>query len=189
MAECRKMHGIIERHRLTTGFRWVVAQTDRSICGELYRSVGDTRGAFCQPAFYEAFGLTVIEAMISGLPTFATSSGGPAEIIRDGVSGFHIDPHLADEAQAKIEDFFERCHQDPSHWDDISRQAIQRIEARYTWREYSRRLTSCCAVYSFWAQLTSLERHAAHRYLELFWHSVFRPLVKGMQSTSTSEEA
>lgn len=33
-----------------------------------------------QPALYEAFGLTVIEAMSCGLPTFATICGGPAEV-------------------------------------------------------------------------------------------------------------
>ena len=40
----------------------------------------DKHGAFVQPAVYEAFGLTVIEAMSCGLPTFATIKGGPAEV-------------------------------------------------------------------------------------------------------------
>ena len=40
----------------------------------------DKKGAFVQPALYEAFGLTVIEAMSCGLPTFATIRGGPAEV-------------------------------------------------------------------------------------------------------------
>ncbi|GJS56398.1 sucrose synthase [Tanacetum coccineum] len=61
--------------------------------GELYRVIADTRGAFIQPAFYEAFGLTVVEAMTCGLPTFTTLHGGPAEIIVHGKSGFHIDPY------------------------------------------------------------------------------------------------
>ena len=51
----------------------------------------DTRGAFVQPALYEAFGLTVIEAMTCGLPCFATNRGGPAEIIKNGMSGYHIE--------------------------------------------------------------------------------------------------
>jgi hypothetical protein len=59
------------------------------------------RGAFIQPALFEAFGLTVIEAMVSGLPTFATCYGGPLEIIEHGSSGFHIDPnHGAKSARA-----------------------------------------------------------------------------------------
>jgi len=57
----------------------------------------DTRGAFVQPALYEAFGLTVIEAMTCGLPCFATNRGGPAEIIKNGMSGYHIEcaPHFS----------------------------------------------------------------------------------------------
>ena len=41
----------------------------------------DKHGAFVQPALYEAFGLTVVEAMSCGLPTFATNQGGPAEVL------------------------------------------------------------------------------------------------------------
>ena len=176
------MHEIINKYQLTEGFRWSAAQTDRAICGEIYRCVADTRGIFVQPALYEAFGLTVIEAMSSGLPTFATSCGGPAEIIHDGVSGFHIDPHCAIEAQAKIEEFFERCIEDHSHWNLFSTQSVQRIESRFTWSQYARRLSSCCAVYSFWAQITSLERHAAKRYLEAWYLMLFRQLVKEMRA-------
>jgi len=67
-----------------------------------------------QPALYEAFGLTVIEAMTCGLPTFATCKGGPAEIIIDGISGFHIDPNNGDEASDKIANFFEKCKSGPA---------------------------------------------------------------------------
>lgn len=73
--------------------RWIVAQKNRVRNGELYRFVADTRGAFAQPALYEAFGLTVIEAMTCGLPTFATCNGGPSEIIKHGRSGYHINPY------------------------------------------------------------------------------------------------
>ena len=48
-------------------------------CVEGICFAADTRGAFVQPALYEAFGLTVVEAMSCGLPTFATICGGPAE--------------------------------------------------------------------------------------------------------------
>lgn len=60
-------------------------------CDQTNRSAADTRGAFVQPALYEAFGLTVIEAMTCGLPCFATNRGGPAEIIKNGLSGYHIE--------------------------------------------------------------------------------------------------
>ena len=65
---------------------------------------------FCvQPAFYEAFRLIVIEAMTCGLLTFATAYGGTAEIIVNGVSGYHIDPYLGDKASALLVEFLEKC--------------------------------------------------------------------------------
>ncbi|CAL5371980.1 unnamed protein product [Camellia sinensis] len=116
IAEINKMHTLIEKYQLKGQIRWIAAQTDRYRNGELYRCIADTKGAFVQPAFYEAFGLTVIEAMNCGLPTFATNQGGPAEIIVDGVSGFHVDPNNDDESSNKVADFFEKCKVDAEYW-------------------------------------------------------------------------
>lgn len=79
MAEIKKMHLLIEKYQLKGQIRWIAAQTDRNRNSELYRFIADSKGAFVQPALYEAFGLTVIEAMNCGLPTFATNQGGPAD--------------------------------------------------------------------------------------------------------------
>lgn len=84
-----------------------------------------------KPAFYEAFGLTVIEAMTCGLPTFATCHGGPAEIIVDGVSGFHIDPYQGDKAAEILVSFFGKCKEDPTYWDQISQGGLRRIYEKY----------------------------------------------------------
>ena len=127
MTEIRKMHDLVAKYQLKGQFRWIAAQTDRYCNGELYRFIADTTGAFVQPALYEAFGLTVIEAMSCGFPTFATNQGGPAEIIVDGISGFHIDPHNGEESSNKIADFFEKCLQDSTHWNKISAAGLQRI--------------------------------------------------------------
>lgn len=83
-----------------------------------------------KPAFYEAFGLTVVEAMTCGLPTFATCLGGPAEIIGHGVSGFHIDPYHPDQTAEHMADFFHKCQEDPSYWNKISDAGLQRIYER-----------------------------------------------------------
>lgn len=131
MAEIKKMHSLIEKYQLKGHIRWIAAQTDRYRNGELYRCIADTKGAFIQPALYEAFGLTVIEAMNCGLPTFATNQGGPAEIIVDGVSGFHIDPNNGDETSNKIVDFFERCKTDSRYWNRMSQGGLKRINEWY----------------------------------------------------------
>ena len=130
MAEIKKMHQLIEKYKLKGHMRWIAAQNDRNRNGELYRCIADTKGAFVQPALYEALGLTVIEAMNCGLPTFVTNQGGPAEIVVDGVSGFHIDPNNGDESSEKIADFFTKCKVDGEYWDRLSRGGLQRI---YEW--------------------------------------------------------
>ncbi len=134
--------------------RWLEGQVDRERNGELYRFVADRRGAFVQPALFEAFGLTVIEAMSTGLPTFATCFGGPLEIIEDGVSGFHIDPNHGDAATERMADFFARCAEDPGEWDRISAGALDRVAARYTWARYAERLMTLSKVYGFWRHVT-----------------------------------
>jgi hypothetical protein len=69
--------------------------------------------------------------MTCGLPTFATAYGGPAEIIVNGVSGYHIDPYQGDKASALLVEFFEKCQGDHSHWTKISLGGLQRIEEKY----------------------------------------------------------
>ncbi|MBL0379287.1 MAG: glycosyltransferase [Desulfofustis sp. PB-SRB1] len=45
-----------------------------------------------QPAFFEAFGLTVVEAMASGVPTFATRYGGRWKSLKTRFRGFISTP-------------------------------------------------------------------------------------------------
>lgn len=68
--------------------------------------------------------------MACGLPTFATSHGGPLEIIEDGISGFHIDPYHPDKAAELMANFFQKCNEDPSYWVKISEGSLRRIQER-----------------------------------------------------------
>ncbi len=172
-----RMHELFDKYGLDTQVRWLGKRLDKNLTGEVYRYIADHRGAFIQPAFFEAFGLTVIEAMASGLPTFATQYGGPLEIIEDGVSGFHIDPNHGDAAAAKIAGFFERCRKDPSYWHILSEGGISRVEQKYTWRRYAKRLLSLTCIYGFWKYATDLDRQETGRYLEMLYYLQFRPLA------------
>lgn len=178
--EIEKMHNLMKEYKLDGQFRWISAQTNRARNGELYRYIADKRGIFVQPAFYEAFGLTVLEAMTCGLPTFATCHGGPAEIIEDGLSGFHIDPYHPDKVAALMADFFQRCKEEPSYWVKISEAGLRRIYERYTWKIYSERLMTLAGVYSFWKHVSKLERRETRRYLEMFYILKFRDLAKSV---------
>ncbi|KAF8393683.1 hypothetical protein HHK36_021930 [Tetracentron sinense] len=178
--EMKKMYGLIETYNLNGQFRWISSQMNRVRNGELYRYIADGKGAFVQPAFYEAFGLTVIEAMTCGLPTFATLHGGPAEIIVHGKSGFHIDPYQGDRAAELLVNFFEKCKDDPTHWDMISQEGLKRINEKYTWRIYSERLMTLAGVYGFWKYVSNLDRRETHRYLEMFYALKFRKLAESV---------
>ncbi|KAI4375523.1 hypothetical protein MLD38_013381 [Melastoma candidum] len=180
MAEINKMHSLIEQYQLKGQFRWIAAQTDRNRNGEIYRCIADTRGVFVQPALYEAFGLTVIEAMNCGLPTFATSQGGPAEIIVDGVSGFHIDPHNGDESSNQIADFFEKCKLDSEYWRTISLAGLKRINECYTWKIYAHKVLNMGNTYTFWRQLNQDQKQAKQRYIQMLYSLQLRNLIKNV---------
>jgi sucrose synthase len=178
--EIHRMHEIMDRHGLDGQLRWV-KHVDRVVGGELYRFVADRRGVFVQPALFEAFGLTVVEAMVSGLPTFATCFGGPLEIIEHGVSGFHIDPNHGDAAADQIAGFFERCADEPAHWEEISQGGIERVLSRYTWQLYAQRMMTLARIYGFWRYITNLEQRETRRYLEVLYALQLRPRARTLE--------
>ncbi len=179
--QIRRMYQLLDQYRLYDRVRWLGVRLDKDFAGELYRFVADQRGAFVQPALFEAFGLTVVEAMISGLPTFATRYGGPLEILEDGRSGFHIDPNHGEAAAEKIADFFERCAAEPGYWLEISEGSVARVRSRYTWEIYAERLMTLARIYGFWKHVTNLERTETRRYLEMSYALQFRPLAAAME--------
>jgi sucrose synthase len=182
--QIEQMHRLMDEYALDDQMRWVQGQVNRERNGELYRYVADSRGVFVQPALFEAFGLTVIEAMSSGLPTFATCFGGPLEIIQEGVSGFHIDPNHGEDAAQKIADFFAACREDPEHWQRLSRGALKRVESRFTWKRYAERIMTLSRVYGFWKFVSDLERTETQRYLDMFYTLQFRPLAQQIEVES-----
>ncbi|ESW24585.1 hypothetical protein PHAVU_004G142800 [Phaseolus vulgaris] len=186
--EIKKIHFLMKEYNLKGQFRWIAAQTDRYRNGELYRCIADTKGVFVQPALYEAFGLTVIEAMNCGLPTFATNQGGPAEIIVDGVSGFHINPYNGDESSDKIADFFERCKTDSEHWDRMSKAGLQHINECYTWKIYANKVLNMGSIYGFWRRLNKEQKLAKERYIHMFYNLQFRHLAKKVPIPSETSQ-
>lgn len=178
--QIRRMHALMDRHGLDGQVRWLGARLDKSLAGEIYRVVADRRGVFVQPALFEAFGLTLIEAMASGLPVFATRHGGPLEIIQHGTSGFHIDPNDGAAAASAMADFLEQTAADPERWLAISRGALARVEARYTWRLYAERMMTLSRIYGFWKYVSNLEREETARYLQMLLHLQYRPLARAV---------
>lgn len=173
--QIHRMHQLLQEHSLEHHVRWLGQHLDKRLAGELYRRVADFRGVFVQPALYEAFGLTVIEAMISGLPTFATRFGGPREIIVDGVSGFHVNPTRGRKMADSISTFLRNSADDPAQWGRIAGGGIQRVQSRYTWQLYAQRMMTYARIYGFWRYVSDLERMETRRYLQTLYTLLYRP--------------
>jgi sucrose synthase len=179
-SEIARMHQLMTHYQLDGRMRWLGARLNKNLAGELYRYIADHRGVFVQPALFEAFGLTLIEAMASGLPVFATRYGGPREIIKHGISGFHIDPNEGAAAAEAMADFLEQAAADPLVWQRISEGGLARVAARYTWKLYAERMMTLSRIYGFWKFVSNLQRDESARYLDMFHHLQFRPLARAV---------
>ena len=188
-AQIETIPRLFDRYGLDGEVRWLQLQTDKNRVGEFYRVVADTGGAFVQPALFEAFGLTVVEAMSTGLPTFATCHGGPREIVEDGVSGYHLDPAEGDAMVEPIVRFFQALDGDPELWGRLSRGAMERVRERYNWPLYARTLLKLSRIYGFWRFITSLEREETRRYLEMFYGLMYRPRARALEGDAVDGSA
>jgi len=169
------MHELIKKYKLQNKIRWIGKLFRKDQTGEVYRVIADKKGIFVQPALFEGFGLTVLEAMRSGLPVFATMYGGPLEIIQDTISGFHIDPINEKESQQTIVDFFEKCSKNEKYWDKISDKAIKRVDTAYNWELYAKSLLSFAKIYGFWRYTTNIEMEEMNAYLDVIYHLLYVP--------------
>ncbi len=172
--EIEKLYHLIDQYNLHGKIRWLGVRLPKSDSGEIYRVIADRQGIFVQPALFEAFGLTILEAMISGLPTFATQFGGPVEIIQDKVNGFYINPTNLEETAEKILTFVAQCEQNPDYWTQISKQAIERVYSTYTWKIHTNRLLSLARIYGFWNFTSKEKREDMLRYIESLFYLIYK---------------
>jgi UDP-glucose:tetrahydrobiopterin glucosyltransferase len=54
--------------------------------------VGTCQALIMTPRWIEAFGNVAIEALACGVPVISYARGGPTEIVRDGQTGFLVEP-------------------------------------------------------------------------------------------------
>lgn len=178
--EIIKLYHIIDEYNLHGKIRWLGVRLPKSDSGEIYRVIADRQGVFIQPALFEAFGLTILEAMISGLPTFGTQFGGPLEIIQDRVNGFYINPTNLEEMADKILEFVTKCEQNPNYWNDISQKGIERVYSTYTWKIHTTRLLSLSRIYGFWNYASKENREDLMRYVEALFYLIYKPRAKAL---------
>ena len=59
---------------------------------QMQEQVRQCRALLMTPRWVEAFGNVAIEALACGVPVIAYKRGGPAEIVREGLTGFLVEP-------------------------------------------------------------------------------------------------
>ncbi len=176
--QIERLYRIIDQYNLHGKIRWLGVRLPKSDSGEVYRVIADRKGIFVQPALFEAFGLTILESMITGLPTFGTQFGGPLEIIHDKVNGFYINPTHLEETAEKILEFFDKCEQNPNYWYEISTRGIDRVYSTYTWKIHTNHLLSLARIYGFWNFTSKENREDLMRYIESLFYLLYKPRAK-----------
>lgn len=84
---------------------------------------------FASPSAYESFGITFLEAWVSGKPVVSTTSGAIPSVVRDGQDGLLINyGNSAELASALLELLF-----DANLRDKLARQGRKKALSRYTW--------------------------------------------------------
>jgi len=179
--EIRRMYELIQRHNLDGQIRWLGMHLPKEDAGEIYRIIADHRGVFVQPGLFEGFGLTVLEAMSCGLPTFATHFGGPSEIIINGESGFLINPTMPELINRPLEAFLTRQEKEKEYWEKISKGGVKRVQEHFTWKLYSEKMLNLAALYSFWRYSAGQQgKEELSQYCHLLFQLLYKPRATNM---------
>jgi UDP-glucose:tetrahydrobiopterin glucosyltransferase len=92
-----KIWGVIQDHDYWQGILANYPDAPIEYCGflpteQLQQALGESRALLMTPHWVEAFGNVAIEALACGVPVIAYRRGGPAEIVRDGETGWLVEP-------------------------------------------------------------------------------------------------
>lgn len=77
----------------------------------------------------EPFGITAVEGMAAGLPVVASRTGGLAESVVHGETGYHIEPGRADELAARLDELI----RSPRLRAEMGRNGRARVQTHYDW--------------------------------------------------------
>jgi glycosyltransferase involved in cell wall biosynthesis len=115
------------------------------------RALLETAAAFVLPSYEEALPASLVEAMSAGVPPIASSVGGIAEVVQDGVSGLLVAPG----DRASLERRLKRLLLDPALAERIGSAARESARLRFSPERVLPRLE---AVYAA-AGVAPLSRH------------------------------
>lgn len=144
--EQKRLHALRTQLGVADAVRFVGAQPQSRL--PLFYAAADV---VTMPSHYESFGMAALEGLSCGRPVVATSAGGPACIVEDGVSGLLTPP---DNPEA-LADRLERLLLDDQLRTEMGQAARQRAE-RFGWPSIT-----CDIMDMYQELLTPIERRTA----------------------------
>lgn len=99
---------------------------------ETYRSFD----VFVAPSRLEAFGVAVLEAAASGLPSVVSRVGGLPEVVQDGVTGLLVPPEDPEALAQALDELL----RDPERRRRMGEAARHFVESRYRWEDTAERM-------------------------------------------------
>lgn len=104
----------------------ITGNVQRQTLLEFY-SVADV---FILPSSYEGFGLSMLEAMCSGIPVIASPTGGPGDILNHGTHALLLKEPSPNEISGQIHAILT----DTSLRNKLVKNALELIKTKYTWK-------------------------------------------------------
>lgn len=121
-----RLYRQVDRHDLQSDVTFTGHLEDAAVAKHLRDS-----HLFAMPSKYEGFGIAYLEAMSFGLPVIASTAGGATDIVRDGKTGFLIDPSDTH----RITTVIDRLADDRDELARLGRTARTRYENHTDWSD------------------------------------------------------
>lgn len=170
----KRLHKLIKSYGLESNIRWIGKRLPSEDLGELYRVIADHHGILMHCVHFEAFGLTLLEAMISGLPTITTKFGGAAEIVIPGQNGLLVNPSNMKEALDQVLDLVTQFEASDKHWEKFSESSIHHIQNHYQWDNHVNQLLTLTKIHKYLKQENQAQQAALHQYLEALYRLIYQ---------------
>jgi glycosyltransferase involved in cell wall biosynthesis len=133
--ERKSLEKFVRRHDLAGAVSFE-GWLPRSAVAEAYRSAT----LLVQLSRYEGMSNTILEALASGLPVLASRIPENGELIEPERNGLLFDPN---EGVSNIARAIVRLYESPGVWMEMSRQARERITAKYSWDHVAEMYENC----------------------------------------------
>lgn len=130
------LEGVLRTQARTAGIEDQVQFLGTMSNAEVFARMAES-DVFALPSWREAFGVAYLEAMASGLLAIGVEGQGPAQFIRDGLTGMLVPPR---DAEALADRLSRVLTGDRSAWRAMAAAGADHVRQTLTWRNHAREM-------------------------------------------------